>query len=177
MLASRGMDMRPLERKDSQTLQLQFPPRTQDVGIVVSWLSRLQNQGLLESSRSDDQSEEDNGTELAMYKRFLSSAFPRPPPQTDEQRSEVSKVAASGEDNFSPEHPSIPGVLSTLTRTESKRFPDGRVEIKTVLIKRFADGGETITETVRTNHENTESSQGKDDKQIAKEEKKGWFWN
>lgn len=66
-------------------------------------------------------------------------------------------------------------VLSVLTQTECKKFPDGRVETKVVLIKRFADGGETRTETVHTNHE--EADQRRFDSSKATEEKKGWFWN
>jgi len=141
----------------------------------------LQQQGLLENfHRTDEQSDEDDGTELAMYQRFLSGAFPKSTSQPREEQSQTSETSINKEVKFgNGSAPANGGVLSTLTRTESKKYPDGRVETKVVLIKRFADGGETRTETVRTDHEGTSSSQGQleDGKQPNKEEKKGWFWN
>lgn len=187
LLASRGMDMVPLEeRRRRQSALRQCPGRPQDLGLAASWLSRLQRQGLLEG-RTDERLEEDDGSELAMYSRFLNSAFPKEAgqiPVSVRQLYEAPKEASNSTNTkiVEPEKqqaPSNDGILSTLTRTESTRYPDGRVETKVVLIKRFADGVETRTETVHTDHEGAGPDQGRvdDSKQTAKDEKKGWFWN
>jgi hypothetical protein len=62
-----------------------------------------------------------------------------------------------------------PGVLSSLTTTETIRQPGGTVTTKIVLKQRFADGREETSERSHTYQEDSE---------MHKEEpnKKGWFW-
>jgi len=60
-------------------------------------------------------------------------------------------------------------IVSTMTRTSSRTLPDGSVETRRVLKKKFADGRE-------------ESEESTDISQAAKaiqrqDEKPGWFWN
>lgn len=62
-----------------------------------------------------------------------------------------------------------PSIVSTMTRTSSRTLPDGSVETRRVLKKKFADGRE-------------ESEESTDISQAAKaiqrqDEKPGWFWN
>jgi len=62
-----------------------------------------------------------------------------------------------------------PSIVSTMTRTTSRTLPDGSVETRRVLKKKFADGRE-------------ESEESTDISQAAKaikrqDEKPGWFWN
>jgi hypothetical protein len=62
-----------------------------------------------------------------------------------------------------------PGVLSSLTTTETVRLPDGTVTTKVVLKQRFADGREETSERSHTYREESD---------VHEEEssKKGWFW-
>ncbi|OQE35327.1 hypothetical protein PENCOP_c013G05107 [Penicillium coprophilum] len=61
-------------------------------------------------------------------------------------------------------------VVSTMTRTERVRLPDGSVESKTVNTKRFADGREESDESVEVFHPH-EGYKPKSDTS-----KNGWFW-
>lgn len=169
LLASRGMDMVPA---DERLRTQQFRPSP------FVWLMRLQARALLEVPwREYESSEyEDNQTKLAMYKQFLSSAFHKEPVEPPKELFEPVKEAVAETDTPGQQQTSAEqDILSTLTRTESKRFPDGRVETKVVLIKRFQDGSETRTETVNNKYEGSEDREDftKDDK---KDERKGWFW-
>ncbi|KAJ5517831.1 hypothetical protein PEX1_020970 [Penicillium expansum] len=61
-------------------------------------------------------------------------------------------------------------VISTMTRTERVRLPDGSVESKIVNTRRFADGREESNESVEVSHPQ-ESSKLESDSS-----KNGWFW-
>ena len=87
--------------------------------------------------------------------------------------------------NSKPQRPSI---LSTLTTTETTTLPDGSVQTKTVLKRRFSDGREESSESQRTDHAPPSLqglgrfTQARQDHGRAKEEerkiqpRKGWFW-
>ncbi|KAF1848126.1 uncharacterized protein K460DRAFT_277296 [Cucurbitaria berberidis CBS 394.84] len=83
-------------------------------------------------------------------------------------------------------------ILSTLTSTERTVAPDGSVTTKVVLKKRFADGREESSESVRTQHGQEDNALAKDswkdmpnvqtpsiEKDISKktERGRGWFWS
>ncbi|KAJ5451577.1 hypothetical protein N7491_000759 [Penicillium cf. griseofulvum] len=65
---------------------------------------------------------------------------------------------------------SEPRVVSTMTRTERVRLPDGSVQSKTVNTRRFADGREESNESVEVSHPQEGS------KPEANTSKNGWFW-
>ncbi|KGO63984.1 hypothetical protein PITC_013520 [Penicillium italicum] len=61
-------------------------------------------------------------------------------------------------------------VISTMTRTERVRLPDGSVESKIVHTRRFADGREESDESVEVSHPQGGSKPESDTS------KNGWFW-
>ncbi|KAJ5958156.1 uncharacterized protein N7479_005306 [Penicillium vulpinum] len=66
-----------------------------------------------------------------------------------------------------------PRIISTMTRTERVRLPDGSVESKTVNTRRFADGREESDESVEVSH----PQEGfKSESDTSKNSKSGWFW-
>lgn len=88
------------------------------------------------------------------------------PQKGDEQKWSSSFNSTSAWSNDDENKPSI---VSTMTRTTSRTLPDGSVETRRVLKKKFADGRE-------------ESEESTDISQPAKatkrqDEKPGWFWN
>jgi len=82
---------------------------------------------------------------------------------------------------------SRPSIMSTLTRTEETVLPDGTVQTKTVLRKRFSDGREEKSESIYTHNSKGNQAQylwpPQGSVQQAKEEKvivnkkSGWFWS
>ncbi|KAJ5941569.1 hypothetical protein N7516_001737 [Penicillium verrucosum] len=68
--------------------------------------------------------------------------------------------------------PAQPRVISTMTRTERVRLPDGSVESKVVNTRRFADGREESDESVEVSRpQEALHSRSESDKP-----KSGWFW-
>ncbi|KAJ5365850.1 hypothetical protein N7517_008736 [Penicillium concentricum] len=63
-----------------------------------------------------------------------------------------------------------PRIISTMTRTERVRLPDGSVESKIVNTRRFADGREESDESVEVSHPQEGYKPGSDTS------KNGWFW-
>lgn len=68
--------------------------------------------------------------------------------------------------------PAQPRVVSTMTRTERVRLPDGSVESKIFNTRRFADGREESEESVEVSH----PQKGLDSKPESDTSKNGWFW-
>jgi hypothetical protein len=115
---------------------------------------------------------------------------------TDSTSSSSSSTYSHNYDSAS-HNKSPTSIISMLTTVESRTLPDGSVETKTVLKKRFADGREENTEShetqfARTDCFSAEESESGDRKgemadvseptkvsaQIGREKKKkgGWFW-
>lgn len=68
-----------------------------------------------------------------------------------------------------------PTVISTMTRTERVRLPDGSTQKKTVWTKRFSDGREESNETTEVlNPPHGQNSTG--DSSSANRKETGWFW-
>ncbi|QIX01773.1 hypothetical protein AMS68_007290 [Peltaster fructicola] len=65
-----------------------------------------------------------------------------------------------------------PGILAALTTTQTTRMPDGSVTTKVVLKKRFADGREEITESVKVEYPE-QAADAKD----SSSKPRGWFWS
>ncbi|KAF4763524.1 hypothetical protein N7455_003853 [Penicillium solitum] len=65
-----------------------------------------------------------------------------------------------------------PRVISTMTRTERVRLPDGSVESKIVNTRRFADGREESDESVEVSR----PQEGLDSRPESDKPKNGWFW-
>lgn len=74
-------------------------------------------------------------------------------------------------------HADKPGVLSTLTTTQTTRMPDGSVKTSVVLKRRFADGREETQESTQTSFDDSVAPGVGGDREGQKEKKKGWFWN
>ncbi|KAJ5416655.1 uncharacterized protein N7487_000205 [Penicillium crustosum] len=68
--------------------------------------------------------------------------------------------------------PAQPRVISTMTRTERVRLPDGSVESKIVNTRRFADGREESDESVEVSR----PQEGLDSRPTSDKPKNGWFW-
>lgn len=65
-------------------------------------------------------------------------------------------------------------VISTLTRTERKRLPDGSIETKKVQTKRYEDGREETESFVETSRPKSEAGEEQPEQNI--QPKNGWFW-
>ncbi|CAI7590877.1 unnamed protein product [Penicillium viridicatum] len=63
-------------------------------------------------------------------------------------------------------------VISTMTRTERVRLPDGSVESKIINTRRFADGREESDESVEVSR----PQEGLDSRPESDKPKNGWFW-
>lgn len=149
-----------------------------------------------ENSEAKANANEDNFIELDLYECFLktlnsptnpqSSAFAPPTPNHQTLSSTLP-------------NPTKPSLISTLTTTERNTLPDGSVQTKVVLKKRFADGREESTETVHTTYDSQQPQSSSkaiaaaaasnsvgavegspsDSANIKSKEgqKKGWFWS
>lgn len=146
-----------------------------------------------EDEDDDNFDEDDNGedddeeaSELDLYERFLD-------PKT--AASMTPHLAQSASRSFARlQHDSAPAVtnsnrpsiLSTLTTTERVMLPDGTVNTKVVLKKKFSDGREESSETLHTqnpvpqaqSHVLDKGNKKDSNKNEANEKKsKGWFWS
>lgn len=113
-------------------------------------------------------------TELDAYEQLLGSSSPNNNERTSSNSGSISN----------------PSVLSTLTTTERRYAQDGTMTETTRVTKRFSDGREETSETMRMQRgnevetrENQYSSHGtaftheKRNKFSGASESKGWFWN
>ncbi|KAJ5672780.1 hypothetical protein N7507_001907 [Penicillium longicatenatum] len=67
-----------------------------------------------------------------------------------------------------------PRVISTMTRTERKRLPDGSIETKKVQTKRYEDGREESESFSETSRPKLEAGEEQPEQNI--QSKNGWFW-
>lgn len=167
------------------------------------WIARLRSQELLEQPGShfaggqpaDKPSVGEPQSELDMYERFLDTASPTP--NSIDTRPLPGKHTTAWETQNKPSTISregtVPGdehggsILSTMTVTESVTLPDGTVRTTRTLKNRFADGRETVSETVRTTHpdesyEGKQTFEGDEDRKWEVDanrregKRSGWFW-
>lgn len=73
------------------------------------------------------------------------------------------------------ESASEPRVISTMTRTERTRLPDGSIETKKVQTKRYEDGREETESFVETSRPKLETGEEQPSEQNT-QPKNGWFW-
>lgn len=66
-------------------------------------------------------------------------------------------------------------VISTMTRTERTRLPDGSIETKKVQTKRYEDGREETESFVETSRPKVEAGEEQPSEQNT-QPKNGWFW-
>ncbi|KAL2054352.1 hypothetical protein ABVK25_005493 [Lepraria finkii] len=136
----------------------------------------------------DDNEEDDDeeASELDLYERFLD-------PKT--AASMTPRLAQSASRSFARlQHDSAPAVtngnrpsiLSTLTTTERVMLPDGTVNTKVVLKKKFSDGREENSETLHTQNPVPQAQSRVLDKgnkkhanknEANEKKSKGWFWS
>jgi hypothetical protein len=131
---------------------------------------RRQQQEELEKYRrsvpkvEDEQSSGDNENWLELVSGGNRKSVPETP--------SMSSTEAVNEKIGSPSEPAQSRVISTMTRTERVRLPDGSVESKIVKTKRFADGREETDSSVEVSH--PQSGDSKSDE--SGQSKNGWFW-
>ncbi|KAI9847963.1 MAG: hypothetical protein M1837_001480 [Sclerophora amabilis] len=144
-----------------------------------------------ESGKAETQPE----SELDLYE---SVSHKRPQQESGSPRDALDD-SPTGAGSQNSNMPSLQGnsIISTLTTTERTTAPDGSVQTKMVLKKRFADGRQECSETLHTSAAPASASAGKDavptidekrdasvvDAQQKKQERKqqqkknGWFWS
>ena len=124
----------------------------------------------------DDTSNGAPATELDLYTHFLGSASP---PTVSPASPPSAMTRTDPPDAREDDKPT--NVLSTLTTTERTTAPDGTVQTKVVLKKRFADGHEESSETVHT-----QQRQGQQPRRLEHQpptsdgqtrKSGGWFWS
>lgn len=151
----------------------------------------------LGSRQPEHDAEEDEMTELDLYERLLNRkrfegnntlSQATHTPEATKAAGQVGSTQAKESDSL--------GIISTLTSTERVTLPDGTVQTKVMLKKRFADGREESSETVHTTQGNTHlhgSNSENPDKATKpvepattpsdskegnpKSERRGWFWS
>ena len=112
-----------------------------------------------------DYNAEQKRTELDMISRALNLGSSSAAHET-----EFPRKANPGRENL--------GILSTLTTTQKTTLPDGSIETRIVLKKRFSDGREESTETQHMQHASAVANQSKkSEAQGGLLSKRGWFWN
>lgn len=67
-------------------------------------------------------------------------------------------------------------IISTMSRTERTRLPDGSVQTKKVVTKRYADGREETDSSVETTHPRSENADSSSSGESESKPKTGWFW-
>ncbi|KAM0723551.1 hypothetical protein Q7P37_000538 [Cladosporium fusiforme] len=72
-----------------------------------------------------------------------------------------------------------PQVLSTMTKTQTTRLPDGTVKTEVVLKRRFADGREETQTSTETSFDGSSAAAAAADDKDGQQTKdgKGWFWS
>ncbi|KAI9834537.1 MAG: hypothetical protein M1819_002913 [Sarea resinae] len=167
--------------------QTLFDRHIQENPSIMQALDQLRREVLGENER-----DESYDTEMDLYERFLGSQY-APPSSSQETRTVSSSSTSSTSSSASTNQYSSPGgslgIVSTLTTTERTTMPDGSVQTKVVLKKRFADGREESSETIHRAHgmqdthkvdSMTTTGEGREEaskEEGAKNQKKGWFWS
>ena len=169
------------------------PPFKSDKGIAEEFTQQLAqdfDRRLISMSCATRAPENDAGheTELDMYEHVLGAKGGATGLRTGDA-TPTSLDGVPKAKHFERNELQSPGIMSTLTTTETVSLPDGRVTTKTVLRKRFADGREESKETVHTtqseqeqkgfNERNGEVTLSDVDGTRRKDEGKkgGWFWS
>lgn len=177
------------------------------LGMLWSGLSSLEEPSSLTANIPDRSrsSSADPETELDMYDRFLRSLWPPTGPirsddedmpmngkylrqlyRESEARMQEHEKTTAQRPPAPPMAPGAPGgtkrIISTITTTEQSTSQDGTIQTKVLVQRRFADGRETTTETVHTQHAQSLDDEKKEadsaeTKDNSKDTKKGWFWN
>lgn len=69
-----------------------------------------------------------------------------------------------------------PRIISTMSRTERTRLPDGSVQTKKVITKRYADGREETDSSVETTLPSSGHVESSDSDDGKSKRTSGWFW-
>lgn len=75
-----------------------------------------------------------------------------------------------------PSDDSSSRIISTMSRTERTRLPDGSVQTKKVVTKRYADGREETDSSVETTLPRSGNADSSDSGDGESKPKNGWFW-
>ncbi|KAJ5176838.1 uncharacterized protein N7482_002715 [Penicillium canariense] len=67
-------------------------------------------------------------------------------------------------------------IISTMSRTERTRLPDGSIQTKKVVTKRYADGREETDSSVETTHPHSGNVDSSDSGENGTKPNNGWFW-
>ena len=67
-------------------------------------------------------------------------------------------------------------IISTMSRTERTQLPDGSVQTKKVVTKRYADGREETDSSVETTHPRSGNVDSSSSGEGESKPKNGWFW-
>jgi hypothetical protein len=140
---------------------------------------RRQQQEELEKYRrsvpkvEDEYSGDDNESWLELVSGGNKNSVPETSPNPSTEARTVTESETVNEKTGSLSEPVQQSrVISTMTRTERVRLPDGSVESKTVKTKRFADGREETDSSVEVSHSQPGDSKSDEHGQSNN----GWFW-
>lgn len=150
----------------------------------------------MDEDEEEPEGEEEEMTELDLFERLLGLKGPLSgksfiqtmASQAFREESEKSTFGTQEAENGNP------SIVSTLTTTERTTLPDGSVNTKMVLKKRFADGREESTETKHTTKDpqqptlqqkliekpeiwKNERAEKATEAEKSKQKAKGWFWS
>ncbi|PYI12245.1 hypothetical protein BO78DRAFT_357992 [Aspergillus sclerotiicarbonarius CBS 121057] len=127
---------------------------------------------LEERQRSRDTPSDDTENWLEFVSGGRNNSIPDAVPEKQQPASETQVVIPSHAQPTAEK----PTVISTMTRTERIRLPDGSTQKKTVWTKKFADGREESNETVEVlNPPQTQDSPNQE-KPASDQKNTGWFW-
>ncbi|EMC94096.1 hypothetical protein BAUCODRAFT_220540 [Baudoinia panamericana UAMH 10762] len=153
-------------RSDAVKLPPQFPSAVDRPDDLDNEYSRYQ-----ETERMQNRSER-----FLQESEALQLDAPKFSPQPSLPPSFVENTSSSSLATEQP--PAKVDVLSSLTTTQTTRYPDGTVTSKVVLKQRFADGREETSEKVHTYQESSRPQDLVTQPETAKSsEKGGWFWS
>ncbi|OOF94341.1 hypothetical protein ASPCADRAFT_516584 [Aspergillus carbonarius ITEM 5010] len=106
------------------------------------------------------------------FERVSKNSIPDAVPEKQQPASETHAVVPSSAEPTSEK----PTVISTMTRTERIRLPDGSTQKKTVWTKKFADGREESNESVEVVNPSQTQDSPNQDRPVSDQKNSGWFW-
>lgn len=97
--------------------------------------------------------------------------------KSDNQVIDRNAVSSLVHNATSKESRDVPSVISTMTTTQTRTLPDGSVETKRVLKRRFADGSEEKEESHDVSQPKQQQKMTADKTTSGITPQQGWFWH
>ncbi|PWY86441.1 hypothetical protein BO94DRAFT_82470 [Aspergillus sclerotioniger CBS 115572] len=106
------------------------------------------------------------------FERVSNNSIPDAVPEKQQPAPETQAIVPSRAEPTAEK----PTVISTMTRTERIRLPNGSTQKKTVWTKKFSDGREESNESVEIMNPPQSQDSSNQDRPTSDQKNSGWFW-